>query len=130
MLDRLKELQRLNRVMQDLQSKEKSLSKPTITDPSRICEVKNIVREHCRETEFSWKDYFIVVALFLYQPKALIGEKLIDGMRPAFAAALNVREDQVSRFIKKTRGYLDVYKDFRELCTFITAIVLDKISHN
>lgn len=95
-ISKLKKLQELELVLKSLKNEITDNSKPILTDLSLLSKIKEIVKSEYRKNAFSWRDYFIVVSLFLYYPRGLIGERLPNDLKDIIDEQIGINSNAIN----------------------------------
>lgn len=95
-IDKLKRLQELEFTLKSLKNEITDNSKPILTDLSLLSKIKEIIKSEYRKNAFSWRDYFIVVSLFLYYPRGLMGDRLPKDLKNIIDNQIGINSDVIN----------------------------------
>lgn len=111
---KLKELEGVVKLRKEIQDKENALTTPTLSDLDLMPQIWEMLKDEVKEAEL--RRVFIVVILFLFAPKSLVGYKLPFGIREAMAKSMRLRlknHSFISNNIRTSLFYYEQYRDFR-----------------
>lgn len=121
---------------EELIAEERTLSKPELTDLSRLGEVCGYCREACAELHAGKmrrgdiRRQVTFVAVYLYSPASLSGKKMIRGLRNLLAAEFGVSPECISYYVRDIMFLYDHYPVFRGNIDGIFAKVMRRLKEN
>ncbi len=115
--DYISRIREIGKMREELAAEERTLSKPELTDLSRLGEVCGYCREACAELRGTRRSdirrLVIFVAVYLYSPASLSGRKMIRGLRNLLAEEFGVSPECISYYVRNIMFLYDHYPDFR-----------------
>lgn len=118
----------------EISEEENILTKPILTDLSRIEEIYSIFKESLlkrdcapRIESVSSRKKFIFIILYIYSPSTLAGGKMNDGVRDALAKVCGVVPTVISHNMRDVSFIYQHYHDERDEIDYIYQEILDRL---
>lgn len=122
----------LSRQMSELNEQMKQLAEPTLSDydllPYIWSEFVAFSEHHGHNPMAVYeRQKFLYASMLLYNPRALLGERMIDGLRVALSDAIGVSGTVISNNIRDVRFFYENYGEFSTEVDYFCAEISEKL---
>lgn len=115
------------------QEVKKEVFKPLVKDTKYISSIRKWVVEDFErldnsiKSKFTYKDFFLMIVIFLYSPQAIAEESLSNGVRNELRKELGTHPTRISHSLSKVRNWIYIYRDFEESLTYLYSEILNRL---